>query len=235
MIACFRVEPAGYPGIRLDMVSAPGVPAVVTAAANRFAQTTRGIFGFRLHRVFDVHAGPSSRHDDLVFDGVFDDGRIVSVRVVSYTIGGKQADAQQRSQIVQQWAHPKPDAVFHPPFDRRYLPDYRYRPQSGRTVAFTALVKNNAHGSGTFTYDRADNVTSDTYVPSVMPPYATSGTITDRRQPVLPGYWAVTRETQQYSGRYALWRGGAAVEMTYSRFRRFRNLAAADRALAAGF
>jgi hypothetical protein len=207
------------------MMLALAAPAVVWAVAARFAQSQKGIVTFRLHRVFDVHAGPKSRHDDIVFDGVYEDGTLVNMRIRSYTIGGKQADSQQQSQFEDDWLHPK--AIFHFPFDPRYVEEYLYR-VSGKTVAFTPLSADASHGTGVFTYDKQRNVVSFTYSPGVMPEYARSGTIADQRAPVLSNYWAVTHETQEYTGRYALWNGGATVDLSWTSFRRAASVQQAE-------
>jgi hypothetical protein len=206
------------------MVFAASAPAIVSAVAARFVQSQKGTVSFRLHRVFDVHAGPQSRHDDIVFDGVYKNGTLVNMRIVSYTIGGKDADAQQSTQFEEDWLHPKPSAIFHPPFDPRYLSEYHYQFNGDGVVAFTPLLQDASHATGTFTYDENDNLLSYTYAPCVMPEYAKSGMIWDRRGAVLPNYWAVTHETQQYKGHYALWNGGATVEITWTNFRRFATL-----------
>jgi hypothetical protein len=205
------------------MVLALVPPAIVSAAATRFSHSVRGVVSFRLHRVFDVHAGPKSRHDDIVFDGVYADGILVKLHILSYTIGGKEADAQQRADFEQQWVQTSPKVTFHMPFDPRFLDEYSYR-VSGSTVAFTPLSPDASNGSGTFAIDQQHNVLSYTYTPTAMPEYATSGTISDQRAEVLPNYWTVTRETQQYKGRYALWNGGATVDITWTNFRRYASL-----------
>jgi hypothetical protein len=200
------------------------LPPPVVAVAQRFEQSNRGVVSFRLHRVFDVHAGPRSRHDDIVFDGVYVNGRVAKVHIISYAIGGKQADAEQQAQLEQDWEHPKPIDVFHAPFDPKYTSEYRYRLGANGTIHFTPLLADGSHGAGVLTYDRHYNLLWYTYDPSVMPEHATSGTITDQRGAVLTNYWAVTHEMQQYQGRYALWNGAATVEVTWSSFRRFANL-----------
>jgi hypothetical protein len=213
------------------MVLAVSVPPLVAAVGQRYQQTARGVVTFRLHRVFDVHAGPQSRHDDLVLDGVYSGGTLVSVRILSDTVGGKAQSAEQIATAEYQWTHPKPGDVFCQPFDPRCFTGYAYRPLRNGTIAFTALVSDGSHGSGSFTYDALHNVTSFTYRPSVMPQYARSGTVSDVRSKVLTGYWASTHETQQYSGHYALWNGGATVDYTWSGFARFATVPAAVRAI----
>lgn len=214
------------------MVLAVTVPAIVASVGQRFVQTSQGFVTFRLHRVFDVHAGPSSRHDDLVLNGVYQNGTIVSVHIVSDTIGGVAQSPDEIATAESQWEHPEPGDVFHPPYDPRFFREYAYRVNSAaRTVGFKPLVNDGSHGSGSFGYDSKFNVVSYQYQPSIMPSHAKSGTVNGTRSPVLSRYWAATQELQQYTGRYALWSGGATVQYTWSAFTRYSTLLAAKRAI----
>jgi hypothetical protein len=208
-----------------------GAPAVLTEIAQRFAQTSRGVVAFQMHRVFDVHGGFESRHEDLVMNGVYEDGAVIRVRVSSYTIDGKEAGASAISSLEQSWAHPKPSDVFAPPYDPVDVGAYRYRIGGTSTIDFTSSVNDAGHGNGSFTYDAQDDVISCTYEPNSLPPHASSGQITDRRSEVLPGYWAVTQETQQYRGNYGPFAAAGAIDVSYSDFRRFPDLQSALRSL----
>jgi hypothetical protein len=203
----------------------------VVQVAERFAQGTRGIVAFRLHRVLDVHAGFSRRREDLVLNGIYQNGTIVKVRVVSYTIDGKPASAADQAAMAAAYQNPKPGEVFEPPFDGRFIGEYSYRQDVAGTIAFTSSVQNAAHGRGTFTYDADANVVSYTYQPNALPPHASYGTITDTRSEVLPHYWAVTRETQLYKGSYGPFSGSGTEQVDFSDFRRFANLRSATSAL----
>jgi hypothetical protein len=199
--------------------------------AQQFVETTRGIVGFRLHRVLDVHAGFSDRHEDLVMTGIYQDGTIVKVHIVSYTINEKPASASADAAMTQAFQHPKPSTAFEPPFDPRYIGEYFYRTAGPSTIAFASSVRDAAHGSGTFAYDASHDVVWYTYQPNSLPPHATSGTILDRRSEVLPNYWAVTHETQQYKGHYGPLPAAGLQEADYSGFSRYPNLESALRSL----
>jgi hypothetical protein len=199
--------------------------------AHRFSQTTQGAVIARLHRVFDVHGGFSSRHEDLVMDAVYNDGAIVKVRIWSYAINGKAASAADIASLEQSWDHPKPGDAVAPPFDPRYLNAYEFQRVGASTIAFTSAVRDAGHGSGRFTYDAQNNVVSFTYQPNALPPHAHSGTISDVRSEVLPGYWAATQETQTYRGSYGPFAAEGAIDVTYSDFRRFSDLTSALQAL----
>ncbi|HEY2474815.1 MAG TPA: hypothetical protein VGI19_08420 [Candidatus Cybelea sp.] len=199
--------------------------------AQRFAQTSRGIVSFRLHRVLDVHAGFSKRHEDITIDGIYQDGAVVKVHVVSYTIDGKNADSAQLAEIAQAYERPKPGQASALPFDARYTGDYSYREQVPGTIAFVSTLHDAGHGNGTFTYDASNSVLTYTYQPNVLPPHASWGEIADRRAEVLPNYWTVTQETQHYKGSYGPFPGAATEEIDFSAFRRFSDLQSAVNAL----
>lgn len=213
------------------MVVALDSPPALIDVAHRFAASSRGIVAFRLHRVFDVHAGFSSRHEDLILNGILQNGKVVRVRIVSYTIDGKPADDATQTALKNQYEHPAPNTVFELPFDPRYLHAYQYQSVQPGTIAFTSTLRDATHGDGTFSYDDANNVVAYSYQPGALPQYAKSGVIADRRSEVLPGYWAVTQEMQQYKGTYGLFPGAATVQITWSNFRRFSDLQSAAAAL----
>jgi hypothetical protein len=204
-----------------------GAPPALMQVAQQFAQTSRGIVAFRLRRTFDVRGGLSSRHEDLMMNAVYDDGSIVKVRVASYTINGRAAGAADVASVERSWDHPKAGDVFAAPFDARNFGAYQYQNGGPSTVDFTSSERDPGHGNGSFTYDAQGDVLSCTYQPNALPPHARWGEITDRRGEVLPGYWAVTEETQEYRGTYGPFAAAGTVEFTFSDFRRFADLASA--------
>ncbi len=206
-------------------------PPALAQVAQRFAQTSRGAVVCQLHRVFDVHAGFSRRHEDLTMNVAYDDGAIAKVRVTSYSIDGKAASAADVAALEDSWSHPKPNEAFATPFDARNFGAYQYRSTGPATIGFTSNVRDGAHGDGSFSYDAQYNVVTYTYQPAALPPHATSGEITDRRGEVLSGYWSATDETQAYKGTYGPFPGEGTISVAYSNFRRFRDVQSALRAL----
>jgi len=202
-------------------------PPALTQVAQRYRATSRGVVSFRVQRTFDVHAGFRRRHEELTLESVYNNGTVVKVRILNYTIDGKPASASERSTMEQAWEHPQPGNAFAPPFDPRNFGAYSYRSAGAQTIAFSSSVNDQGHGSGTFTYDGAGNVVAYAYHPNVLPPHAKSGEINDQRSQVLLGYWAVTQEVHQYSGTYAIFAGSGTVTMRYSGFRRFPNVRSA--------
>lgn len=186
---------------------------------------------FAMHRVFDVHSAFQGHHEDIVMRGVYDDGTTVRVKVYSYTINGKSASAQDVSSLENSWEHPKPEDVFAAPYDPRYLDAYQYQTGGPSTIYFSSNVHDAGHGHGRFEYDAQGNVVSITYEPNVLPPHASSGTITDLRSEAIPGYWASDQETQEYKGSYGPFAASGTLQITFSDFRRFPDLASALQAL----
>ncbi len=197
------------------------LPPVVARIASEYRRTKRGTVTCLYRRSFSVHAGPSDQTQDFTFDGTYVDGRLVSVRILRYTVNGKRASAAQIRSIVHSYEHPKRGDVFEAPWDPRFMHQYRDVVR-GRTLFFTALNRTYGHGNGSFTYDAHDDVVSYTYTPAVMPQHATSGTVTGRRARVLPGYWAMVGERQTYSGHYAVFGASASVVIMRSGFHRVR-------------
>jgi hypothetical protein len=208
-----------------------GTPPALAQVAQRYSDTSRGIVAFQIHRVFDVHGGFSRRHEDLLMNGIYDDGKLVRVRVVSYSINGKPASVSDVAGVEQSWNHPKPDEVFAPPYDASNFGAYQYTRGGSSTIDFDSTIRDAGHGRGSFTYDAQDDVVAITYQPNALPPHAQSGTITDLRSEVLSGYWAATQETQQYRGTYGLFAASGTITVWYSGFRRYPDLQSALRAL----
>jgi hypothetical protein len=184
-----------------------------------------------MHRVFDVHDPLRGRHEDLVMNGVYNDGALVRVRVVSDTVDGKSASASDISSLEQSWNHPNPADVFARPFDTQNFDAYQYRGGGASTLDFTSSIHDAGHGNGSFTYDAQNNVVAYTYQPNALPPHARWGQITDRRAEVLPGYWTSTQETQEYKGSIGPFGASGTIQIGYSEFRRYPDLQSALRAL----
>ena len=208
-----------------------GAPPVLTQVAQRFAETSRGIVTFRMHRIFDVRDVVRHRHEDLVMNGVYDDGVLARVHVVSYAIDGRATSAGDIANVEQSWNQPRPGDVFAPPFDARNFDAYQFHIAGASTIDFTSSDRDAGHGNGSFTYDDQYEVLSYTYQPNALPEYAHSAQITDRRSEVLPGYWASTQEKQEYKGSVGPFAGSGIIQVTYSYFRRFPDLESALRAL----
>ena len=213
------------------MILPPGAPPALEQVAQRYAETSHGVVSFQLHRTFDVHGGFSKRHEELVMNGVYDDGKLMKVRVVSYSIDGKPASTSDVAGVEQSWNHPNPADVFAAPYDARNFAQYHYTSGGPSTIAFDSAVHDAGHGHGSFTYDSQGDVLSITYQPNALPPHASWGQISDVRSTVLADYWAATQETQQYRGTYGPFAASGTIQVSYSGFRRYSDLQSALQAL----
>lgn len=208
------------------------LPPLVPSIARAFRSSTRGVVTCRYHRVLTVSAGPSGQRQEFLFDGVWLNGTLTKVRMLRYTIDGRAASASQIVGIVRSYEHPRPGDVFDAPWDPRFMSQYRDRVVSSSTIVFTAVDRSYGHGDGTLTHDARDDVLSYTYAPTILPAHTTAGTVHGQRAQVLPGYWAMTSESQTYIGHYAIFGAHATVAITESSFRRYPSLRAADAAIA---
>lgn len=213
------------------MLALADAPPAIVQIAQRAKNQEQGILLYRLHRVFDVHAGPSRRHDELDLAVVTQDGAVIKVRVLRGSSGGKAFDEASRKQIENQYEHPNPQDVFHRPFDPAYVNEYTYRAVDPKTYRFTSVVRDGSHGDGTFTLDDAGDVVKYVYAPNVLPKYANSGSVTNDRSPVLADSWHLTREAHEYRGRYFIFSGGATAVITCDSFQRFADVPTALSAL----
>lgn len=204
------------------------LPAIVTQVAHQTGQDENGVASAQYTRTFDVHAGSASRHDHMIFAAVYSNGDLVHIHIASDTLGGKNATEAQLAQTKSDYEHPKSTDLFRAPWDPRYTSEYNYRVVSPTTIAFTSLVTDKAHGTGTFTIDGQNHVTAYQYTMSANYEYVTSGTVSGERAQVLPGYWAVTHEVQQFTGKYGLIPGAATTDITQASFRRFTSLSDAQ-------
>lgn len=202
-------------------------PPALEQVAQRFTATTRGVVSYRLHRVLDVRAGFLHRHEDLSMHVVAVDGTTVRVRIDAYTIDGKPASASDSQDMTQAYEAPQAGQGFRVPFDPRYQSEYQFAAAAPETIDFTSTIRDAAHGDGSFTYNASFDVVSYTYAPNALPPHAGSGLIADTRAEVLPDYWALTHETQDYKGSYGPFSGQAHEEVEFSDYRRFADLQSA--------
>jgi hypothetical protein len=205
------------------------IPAVVTQISAQTALDERGVVAAQYTRSFSARIALRSTHRDLAFTGVYQNGVLVYVRVLTDVNDGKNASSQEIANVESHYEHPAPGDAFHAPWESRYLGEYSYRVVDATTIAFTSLVIDTSHGSGTFVIDAHDHVTSYQYRMSANWKYATSGDVSGLRAEVLPGYWAVTNQTEQYRGRYGIFTGSAHAEITQSAFQRFPSIDDAER------
>jgi len=222
------------------------VPAIVRTASRTYAAQTRGIIGMQRHFTTQVRGGPV-QHDEQSDSGqLMQNGRFVSIAYYRIARDGRPFSAGQIAQRSEQtnkdWTQGK--IFFKEPYDPRYLSEYAYGqpqmecascPPRTAAVAFTSLFRDSQHGSGTMYIDRTKaHIVKLTYTPNVLPPHASSGTITEVGGQALPDLWYVVRIDEIYHGRAFIFSGTGAFTGIFDHFRRFPNRATGEAALQSG-
>ncbi|HET9393735.1 MAG TPA: hypothetical protein VFO29_09505 [Candidatus Rubrimentiphilum sp.] len=202
------------------------VPAAVVLAASLAARDHTGIIGYRIQRTVDMAAGPIRRHEDVLLAAVFENDRLVRIRVLRDMVSGRSTGTPAQEALERQLLAASKEPGFAVPFDARYLHDYTYR-VAGNLVAFSSALKDARHADGYFVLGSGGMVTQLQYALNVLPKYATAGTVHEDRAEVLPHYWATVRSTQLFEGRYAIFQGRGEFVTVDSGFRRFGTVDAA--------
>lgn len=225
--------------------AAPVVPDLVVRAANVYTANVRGVIGMQRHFSTVLHTGSvhhteESESGQLMQNGAF-------VQIVYYSIANdgraftKSQIAQRDAQTNQDWTVGK--IFFKEPYDRRFTKDYRFEqpqacgacPAGTLAVNFASTIQDTQHGSGTMWIDAASaRVTRLTYIPNVLPPHATFGTVTEIYGEAMPGVWFVVRIEGTYQGRAFLLKGTGTFTGVFDHFRRFATVASGKAALRNG-
>lgn len=220
----------------------PTVPSEVRHAAELSVRDHQGIIGYESAFDTNMHGGPLHRAYHYRNAYLYNDERLLKARALYKDDNGHIADAAQlqteTSKIESEQGSGK---VFAVPFDARHFSEYRYEKgacsecaQGEVVFTFTSVVQDEFHGSGSMTFDAGGHVRLMTYVPSVLPPHASTARITVHRNEVLPGYWATVKSEGHYEGHFGLLHGGADMQSRNERFHRFSSVDAALSALNAG-
>lgn len=202
------------------------VPPAVVLAASLAARDHAGIIGYRIQRTVDMAAGPIRRHEDVTLVAVFENDRLVRVRVLRDMVSGHSTGVPAQQALERQLLTASKEEGFAVPFDSRHFHEYTYRVQ-GNLVAFSSAMKDARHANGFFVLGKSGAVTELQYGLNVLPKYATAGTVHEERAEVLPNFWATVRSTQIFEGRYAIFRGRGEFVTVDSGFRRFGTVDAA--------
>ena len=226
--------------------ASPGtVPALVLRAGAVYTANVRGIIGMQRHFSTVVRAGPV-HHTEVSDSGqLMSDGAFVNIKYYKIADDGKAFSAQQiaqrDAQTNQDWSVGK--IFFKEPYDPRFIGDYVFGPPQACTacptgtvaVTFQSGVKDAQHGSGTMWIEQATGrVDKLTYSPSVPPPHATSGSVTETSGNAMPNVWHVTRIDGSYRGNAFPMTGTGTFTGVFDQFKRFSTKAQGEAALQAG-
>lgn len=202
------------------------VPSAVVLAASLAARDHIGIIGYRIQRTVDIAAGPFHRHEDVTLGVIFQNDRLLRVRVLSDMVSGRATGVPAQQALEQQLLADSKAPGFAVPFDARHFAEYTYRVQGNR-VTFSSTLKDARHANGYFDVGSSGAATQLQYALNVLPKYATAGTVHEERAEVLPHFWATARSTQSFDGRYAIFRGHGEFVTVDTGFHRFGTVDAA--------
>jgi hypothetical protein len=218
---------------------------IVARVGAAYAKGLHGIIGMQRHFTTVVDAGVV-RHSEQSDSGLLiDDGVFVAAHYYRVTDDGKAFSASQIRRRDDEtnagWTAGK--IFFKEPYDPRFIADYQFTSvapcpdcSSGTiAIAFSSAKHDAQHGAGTMWIETAtDRVVKLTYVPYVLPPHATSGSVTETTAEILPGLWYVVRIDETYAGRAFLLHGTGRFTGVFDHFQRFATLAEGETAVQNG-
>jgi hypothetical protein len=220
------------------------VPALVTRAAAVYAANVRGIVGLQRHFSTVLHAGPVHHTEESDSGYLMNDGSFVKIKYYRIADDGKAFSAQQiaqrDAQTNQDWTVGK--IFFKEPYDPRFIGEYVIDPPQACAacpagtvaVTFGSGIQDTQHGSGTMWIERATGrVVRLTYIPNVLPPHATFGSVTETSGWAMPNVWYVTRIDGSYRGKAFVLSGTGTFTGVFDRFKRFSTVTQGDAALQA--
>ena len=240
-LLCLLLVPAAASGAQPDAGVATA-PSLVQKAALAYAAELRGAIGMQRHFSTTIKAGPV-RHSETSESGIlFNNGAFVKIKYYRIVDDGKAFSAAQiqarESQTNADWTSGK--IFFKEPYDQSYMTDYSFSqpqacsgcPKGLLAVNFTSALQDVQHGKGIMWIDSASaRVTELIYSPNVLPPHATSGSVTEIGSNPAPGIWYVTRIDETYRGHELIVTGTGTFSGTFDQIRRFPSLAQGEAAL----
>jgi hypothetical protein len=223
--------------------SAPGAPSIVLRASVAFADGMRGVVGMQRHFTTELQSGPFAHGEQSDSGQLMQDGRFAKIayyRIVRDDHAFSSPQVQKRQdEANDDWAAGK--VFFKEPYDPQYTKDYIFgAPQAGcamcaagtEAVRFESTIHDSQHGSGVMYIDTGTaHVVKLTYTAYVLPPHASSGSVTEIGGQALADLWCVVRIDQTFQGRAFLISGRGTFTGVFDHFRRFPSLGAGEAAL----
>jgi hypothetical protein len=221
-------------------VAADEPPPIVRKAVADYALQTRGNFAFTRHLTFSMRVGPMNKEVTNEVGILMRDGEYVRTKYYTATTNGQtDGDASIRKQ--EQHTNDELAAgrgFFKRPIDPRYVDDYHFEDaacadckRDEQAIKFTSLVRDNQHGDGLLTVDKAGRTYSIDYDMNVAPDHASSGHVDETYGEAMSGVWTCTRSQETYKGRLGFVGGAATLDYNYDHFKRYAQPDAAIAAL----
>jgi hypothetical protein len=193
---------------------------VVQRVAEAYAEQSRGVVGFHTHVAVRTveRVVPHDQTDEAWF--VYEDGRVVR------SAGDPNGPAAA-------------EAAAHQPYDVRYLGEYAYASAACAgcaagtvAIAYTGAPHDALHARGVLVIDtRLARIVRSTTQPYVVPRPGRSGSLTTTWGATDAGWFPVATDGT-FAGRVGPFSGRATLTQRFSGYKRFHDVAAAERALA---
>ncbi len=215
-------------------------PAIVRKAVADFALQTRGNLAFTRHLAFSMRIGPMNKEVTNEVGILMRDGQYVRTKFYAATTNG-QPDSD--SAIRKQEQHTNDELAagrgfFKRPIDPRYVDDYRFEEaacadckRDMQAIRFTSLVRDNQHGDGLLTIDKAGRTYEIDYDMNVAPDHASSQHVVETYGEATSGLWTCLRSQETYKGHLGFVGGAASLDYNYDHFKRYAQPDAAIAAL----
>ncbi len=232
-------------GAQRTQASGSGVPSIVLRASSAFRTTMRGVVGMQRHFTTEVRGGPVTHGEQSDSGQLMQDGQFVKIAYYRIVRDGQtfsSSQIQQRNdETNNDWAAGK--VFFKEPYDPHYISDYSFEQSQAacsacrpgtQAVNFASTIHDSQHGSGVM-YIVTSNarVVKLTYTAYVLPPHASSGSVTETGGQALPDLWYVVRIDETYRGHEFVLSGTGTFTGIFDHFRRFSSLSAGESALQA--
>ncbi len=193
------------------------------AVALRYAEQSHGAVLFRVSTQTDIRGGPVRRNEVSEAIYLALDGGMVRKRYLHFRQNGRELDARDLGEKSEEVETPLSRFGLRLPYQRATLGDYRFDAPVDRgetiEVPFHAVVRDQSHGDGRMLLDRAtDRIQRIDETPAVMPPHATSGTVSVIFGPTVGDRWDIIEIDHDFAGQLGILRGKLHSATHYDRY-----------------
>ena len=215
----------------------PGT-ARVRLICTHYAETSHGAVLFHVATQTEIHGGPIHRSEQSEAIYVSLDGGVVRKRYLHFRQNGRDLKPSDLAEKGEEVETPLSRFGLRLPYLRAVVADYRFDPPIDRgasiDIPFHALVRDQSHGDGLMTIDRAnERIERIDERPAAMPPRADSGNVTVLFGPVGPDRWDITEIDHDFAGHAGFIHGTLRSNSHYDKYVPFPDQARALSALAA--
>jgi hypothetical protein len=193
------------------------------AVALRYAEQSHGTLLFRVATQTEIHGGPIHRSEMSEALYLALDGGMVRKRYLYFRRNGRDLDARNLGEKSEEAETPLSRFGLRLPYLRATLGDYRFDAPIDRgatiEVPFHAILRDQSHGDGRMLLDRAtDRIERIDETPAVMPPRATSGSVSVIFGPTVGDRWDIIEIDHDFVGQMGLLHGSLHSATHYDRY-----------------